>query len=256
MGEFPWLDPAPFLLPGGRTGCVLIHGFTGAPVEMRPMAEYLAERGIAVAAPRLPGHGTRCQDMLGVTWEHWYSAVEASYLELSRTCSSVFVGGFSLGALLALHLAAQLPLPGLLVMSPALELGDRRAALVPILRFFLKYVAKDPDPAHTDLTDPEAYKRFWSYDVYPVEGAYQLWRLQRIVRSELSRVRCPTLVIYSTGDTAIGVHSGPGVYANVASTEKRQLILHNSGHGIVLDTECQSVFAEAHRWITDHAPRA
>jgi carboxylesterase len=253
MPQYPWLDPAAFFLPGGRTGCLLIHGYTGAPVEMRPMGEYLAERGIAVLGPCLPGHGTRPEDMRGVSWEHWYSSVEASYLELCKSCSLVFVGGFSLGALLALHLAVQRALSGLIVMSPALELADRRAALTPYLRHFMKHVPKDPDPTHSDLTDPEAYKRFWSYDVYPIEGAYQLRRLQKCVRRELNQVRCPTLVIYSTRDTAIGVHSGAMVYANVAATEKRQLVLHNSGHGIVLDTESRSVFDESYRWITAHS---
>lgn len=252
MPQFPWLDPSPFFLRRGRTACLLIHGYTGAPVEMGPMAEYLAQRGITVSAPRLPGHGTRPEDIRGVTWEHWYSAVEASYLELCKSCAEVFVGGFSLGALLALHLAAQRALSGLIVMAPALELADRRAALTPILRHFVQHVAKDVDPTHNDLTDPEAYKRFWSYDVYPVEGAYQLRRLQQRVRRELDRVRCPTLVIYSTRDTVIGAHSGPSVYANVLATEKREVVLHNSGHGIVLDTECRSVFEEAYHWITAH----
>src|SRR6266545_2885177 len=31
----------PFLLPGNKTGCLLIHGFTGTPKEMRWMGEYL-----------------------------------------------------------------------------------------------------------------------------------------------------------------------------------------------------------------------
>ena len=42
MAEHDWLDTSPFFFEGGPVGCLMIHGFTGAPAEMRPMGEYLA----------------------------------------------------------------------------------------------------------------------------------------------------------------------------------------------------------------------
>src|SRR5436309_331310 len=48
-----------FSLPGSRPlGCLLVHGFTGTPEEMRPLGEALAARGFPVHAVRLAGHGT------------------------------------------------------------------------------------------------------------------------------------------------------------------------------------------------------
>ena len=38
----------PFFIPAGPTGCLLIHGFTGSPKEMRWMGEYLAREGISM----------------------------------------------------------------------------------------------------------------------------------------------------------------------------------------------------------------
>ena len=35
----------PFYFPGNSTGCLLIHGFSGAPTEMRPLGDFLAEKG-------------------------------------------------------------------------------------------------------------------------------------------------------------------------------------------------------------------
>ncbi len=252
MPQFPWLDPSPFLLQGGSAGCLLIHGFTGTPVEMRPMGEYLAKHDITVSAPRLPGHGTSPEDMQGVTWEEWYGAVEMAYQDLCASGKRAFVCGFSLGALLALHLAAQRELPGLVILSPALEVRDWRASLIPLARLFIRSVSKDTDPSKSDLTDRSAFERFWSYDVYPVEGAYQLWRLQKRVRSELGRIRCPTLTVYSTGDSVIGPRSGRTVYERIASRDKRLQELQHSGHGIVLDAECQAVFEAARQWISAH----
>jgi len=253
MPQFPWLDPAPFFFPAGRVGCLLIHGFSGAPAEMRPMGEYLAQRDITVNGVRLAGHGTTVEDMAKTTWQDWYASVETGYQDLTRRCDRVFVGGFSLGALLAVHLAAQhADVAGLILMSPALELKDPRARLIPLVRILFRYITKDPDPKHSDLKDPQAYKRFWSYDAYPTASMQQLLSLQRIVRTELRCVHCPTLVIYSTGDAAIGPRAGPKLCNSVASAQKEMLVLYNSGHGIVLDSECQVVFEEAYRWITTH----
>jgi carboxylesterase len=47
----------------GRTGVLLCHGFTGSPQSLRPWAEYLADAGLSVSLPRLPGHGTTWQEM-------------------------------------------------------------------------------------------------------------------------------------------------------------------------------------------------
>ena len=49
-------DGKPFFFEGGRTGCLLIHGFTGTTSSMRLMGEFLAEKGMTVLWPRLPGH--------------------------------------------------------------------------------------------------------------------------------------------------------------------------------------------------------
>src|SRR5688572_17767016 len=55
------MDPektAPFELGSGDDACLLLHGFTGSPWDMRPLGERLSERGYAVRAIRLPGHGS------------------------------------------------------------------------------------------------------------------------------------------------------------------------------------------------------
>jgi len=250
MPQFRWLDPKPFFFPAGPVGLLLIHGFTGAPPEMRPMGEYLAQRGLTVAGPLLAGHGTTPEDLARTTWQDWYASIEAAFQGLRPRCEKVFVAGFSLGAVLALHLAAHHELAGLVLMAPALWVRDWRMGLVPVLRHFIKFVAKDTNPQHSDLTDPEAYKRFWSYDVYPAAGVYQMFLLQRLVRSELERIRLPTLIIYATKDMSIAPQSGPLIYKRIPATDKELLVLHHSGHGLVADSECELVFQQLYAWIT------
>ena len=65
----------PYRHEGGEVGVLLCHGFTGSPQSLRPWAEYLAERGLTVSLPLLPGHGTRWQDMQITGWQDWYAEV-------------------------------------------------------------------------------------------------------------------------------------------------------------------------------------
>ena len=92
-----------------RIGVLLLHGFTGSPASMRPWGELLAQRSWTVRVPRLPGHGTRWQDMNITRWEDWYSEADRNLRELTSRCDRVFVGGLSMGGSLTLRLAQEHP---------------------------------------------------------------------------------------------------------------------------------------------------
>ncbi len=110
MTRQPHLDPNSFLLEGGPIGVLLIHGFTGAPTEMRLLGEYLNRNGLTVSAPLLPGHGTTVEEMNRCKWTDWTAAVARALAELQDRCDTVFVGGLSMGSLLTLYLAAHPPI--------------------------------------------------------------------------------------------------------------------------------------------------
>ena len=138
------------------------------------MGDYLRGRNLTVSRPLLAGHGTTPEHLAGTTWHDWHACVHESFEDLQQCCEEVFVAGFSLGSLLAVHLGVHHRMAGLMLMSPAVWVGDWRVRLLPLARHFVKFVLKDADLQHSDLTDPEAYQRFWCYDSYPVAPAYQL----------------------------------------------------------------------------------
>ena len=64
MDEVKILEGAEgYSLGDGPVGALFCHGFTSSPQNMRLLADHLVERGIAVRAPLLPGHGTTWQDL-------------------------------------------------------------------------------------------------------------------------------------------------------------------------------------------------
>lgn len=255
MTQHDWLDPSPFYFRRGPVGCLLIHGFTGAPPEMRPLGEFLAGRGITVSGPRLAGHGTDYRDLEKTTWQDWYASAEEEFLGLQKECSQVFVGGLSLGSLLALRMAALRPVDGVISYSPTVAVRDWRMKLVKLLRHIMRWNRKK-EPQDADLTDPEACKMLWSYDVTPVESAYQLSLVLEDVRRLLPSIEAPILVFQGSLDSSIRPECGQIVRDTVKSRDKDLVMLHNSGHCVTVDSEREFVWSKTYEWIAARSERA
>ena len=121
--------------PEGRTGVLVVHGFTGTPMSVRPWGEHLAAAGFAVRGPLLPGHGTRWQDCNASTHDQWTTAVNDAFDVLAAECDRVFVAGLSLGGTLSIRLAEARPddVAGLLLVNPALLTQRVDAKLLPMI---------------------------------------------------------------------------------------------------------------------------
>ena len=107
----------PFFFPGGPIGCLLVHGFTGTPKEMRWMGEYLAEKGYSVLGVRLAGHATHPADLLRLRWQDWLASVEDGWNLLRGVTPDIFMVGLSMGGILSLLFASQHPVRGVVTMS-------------------------------------------------------------------------------------------------------------------------------------------
>ena len=133
-----------FYLSGtGADGVVLIHGYTASPPEMRMLGDYLQSLGYSVLGVRLPGHGTTPEDLGTTRWPDWYGAVEAGINRLRKSCRRIFLAGQSLGGLLALKAAAELPVAGLAVLATPMFVQDWRAPLVKLASYFIKTVHRN-----------------------------------------------------------------------------------------------------------------
>jgi len=250
MTQHAHLDPAPFFLPGGSTGALLIHGYTGSPTEMRWIAESLHARGLTVAGPLLPGHGRSPADMNRCRWTDWTGHGEQALADLRARCDKVFVAGLSMGSLLTLYLARHHPdLPGVIAYSPAVWVRKRLLYLAPLAR---RFIATQPKSGESDLVDPAADRQLWCYDVDPVGAAAELLKLMLRVRWTLRQVTCPALLIYSAGDRAIHPQSAQRTFRRLGSTDKRLVRLETSGHCITVDVRWQFVAEETYEFIRAH----
>ena len=106
---------------GRKRGVLLVHGILDTPYTMRDIAEVLNEQCFLVRSLLLPGHGTRAGDLLTVTAEDWLAAVDYGVRSLRNDVDDVFIGGYSLGGLLAAHAAIAAPdVRAAVLFAPAL----------------------------------------------------------------------------------------------------------------------------------------
>jgi carboxylesterase len=243
------LDPSAYAADGEALGALLIHGLTGSVAETRPMGQYLAERGLMVCCPLLSGHGTHPGDLTRVRWQAWTDEVESALHDLNRRCETVFVGGLSLGAVLALWLAVEhKDIAGLIPMAPALRLYNRLLPLSLGLRYLLTY-SPFGDVGDEDLADPESIDRIWCYDTVPLWAAGEFYLLQRRVRKLLPRVHQPILVFQGRRDATVRPEAAQEIYDRVASTDRTLVWLEHSGHNLLADGEREMVWAQSYAWM-------
>ena len=255
MAESEWVhrgfEPGgePFLLEGGKRGCLLIHGFTGSPEEMRPLGDRLNEEGYTVLGVRLAGHGIHPDAMNAVTWHDWVGSAKEGLRELGERCNKVFVAGMSMGGVLAIHLAHEHPreIEAFASLSTALYLKDWRVpVLLPIvtrtpLRHLVKSIRKT--------------KRLWrsetwmSYDRFPTQAVANLVDLQKMVREEVESVTVPVLIMHSSRDPSIPVANASIIHSGVRSNVKRKIILDQAVHVITSEGDYNRTNTEVIRFF-------
>lgn len=223
--------------PAARTAVLLLHGFTGSTVSMRPWAEWLATQGYPVAVPLLPGHGTRWQELNRCPWQDWYACADAELSALLTDHPRVVVGGLSMGATLALRLAQQrdLDVAGLMLVNPFIQIDDRRLFALPVLKRLLASLPGITDDIKLPGQTEGGYPRL------PLRGLAEARRLLDLTRGDLNRVRCPVLVMRSTIDHTIGTNSGRTVLAGLGSDDVTDLQLADSFHVATLDNDADQI---------------
>ena len=229
----------PFFFPGNRIGCLLVHGFTGAPKEMRWMGEYLANLGYTILGVRLAGHATQPEDMRRMNWEDWASSVEDGYYILKGMVDHVFVIGLSMGGILSLRFAAHHPISGVVAISSPYALpDDPRLPYIKILSLLMPWLKQGP----SDFHNPEADNDHVCYPYYPSRAVIQLRDLLSEMRASLPQVTVPALLIYSHQDKSVTPPNADKIYAALGSNQKQLIWVENSGHVIPREPDRQIVF--------------
>jgi carboxylesterase len=242
----------PFFLPGkpGQPGCLLIHGFTGSPKEMRWMGEYLSEQGYPCLGIRLTGHATRPEDMIRSRYTDWIASVEDGYHLLSGVTDRIYLVGLSMGGVLSLLMSTKLDVVGVVAMSTPYHIPyDYPAWAMKLASKFMPYQPKSKEVPGASWFDKEAYAEQVSYPQNPVRSAAELQLLLEEMRTALPSVDVPVLLIHSENDTYVLPENMEHIYSNLGASDKTKLYVTEAGHVVTRDAAKDQVFEAAKVFI-------
>jgi carboxylesterase len=258
-----------FFARGGPIGCLLIHGFSGNPAELRPLAEHLVDHGYTVAVPLLPGHGPTPSENGHATWHEWRQAVKEAHDALADSCGSIVLIGYSMGGALALLDATRRAPAALVLISVPTFVGDWRTRLLPIIKYVVRWwyplaQADFTDPAlrarilrdapDADLQDPEVQAEIRRSVRIPTFAIDQFFRLLRHTRRLPPSVKAPALVVHGRLDSVALPICAEEIYGRLASPRKELKWFEASGHQLFTEPEGAAVIAHIHRWLERQVP--
>jgi carboxylesterase len=224
-GAEPWSSA------GGSHGVLVLHGFTGNPQSMRPLAEAVGAAGFTVELPLLPGHGTSIEDMLPTRWEDWSAAAEDAYQVLAARCDKVVVTGLSMGGTLSCWLAERHPeIAGVAVVNPLVDPPAEEYR--ELIRGLLADGSEVVDGIGSDIAMEGSEEA--AYAGSPLNAALSLFEGVDLVATRLGEIRCPALLLSSRVDHVVPVESGD-VFESSVSGPVERVYLERSFHVATLD---------------------
>jgi carboxylesterase len=229
-------------------GILLIHGFTGSPSSMRPWAEFMHQQGYTVRVPRLPGHGTKPEDLNNVKWQEWPRKVESELRELQKSCSTIFVFGLSMGGGLTLYTTQnQEKIKGIVLVNPMIHIPR----VTPTLAKFMSKIQKMRSAVGNDIKRKNVTE--YAYDALPMIGIYELTMMLKTTRENLGKVTLPTLLFHSTEDHVLPVSNTEIILTGIRSKDKERVELTNSYHVATLDHDMEIIFEKSLTFVQERS---
>ncbi len=236
----------PFFIPGGKNGCLLIHGFTGTPKEMRMLGDSLARSGYTVLAPRLFGHATKPDDMRRARWQDWLASVEDGVNLLKGCTEKQFIMGLSMGGVLTLIAAARYELAGAVAFSTPSSLpNDPRSFLLPLIGWLDLRIGK----GKPDWRNQDAAADHVDYPYYSTRSILELNKLITVMHDEIKNIEIPVLLVQSRKDATIPCDSMDFLFQRIPSHDKSKFWVEDSGHVIIREPERESIFSEVKSFL-------
>ncbi len=234
----------------GRVGILMLHGYMGSPLSSRPMARYLAEHGVTVHCPLLPGHGHHPDKLRGYGREDWIAASEEGLATIRPLCDELFLMGHSLGTVLGARLALQnRDIRGMIMLTPVYTAPDGRLNLMKALRFVLPwfYPSKLPsrkmkklvhervhdfDPT-LDLADPDVQKQLPALTRIPTASLVEMLKMIEYGRTLWPQLTIPTIIFHGGNDPAVKQGSIKTLYENLPGPDKQIKKFPDAGHELM-----------------------
>ncbi len=227
--------------------CLLIHGFTGAPYEIEPLAEQLRAQGHTVVTPTLAGHGGSRDEMMGVSWRDWILSAERVLLEVLDQHQQVHIVGFSMGGLISAYLAIQYRerIQSLtMIAAPIYTINPKQ-----LFRTIAEAIQKS---MRAGGRQEDVTRYMAKVKATPVRSLAHFRRLVQTVKPLVDQIDVPLLVIQGEKDDLVEARSATYIYDRAKCVDKQVHFFSESRHMICHDCEAEQVSQVVREFIAGH----
>ncbi len=201
-----------------RLGVMLVHGFTGTPADMRPLAELLHGLGADCHVPMQRGMATDITSLPSMTARVWRSSMLEAWADHTRQYRRTVLIGYSMGGASAILMAAETPPDLLILLAPFVKINDRRAVFLPIAKRMMKDIqmftnVDFANPAvqswfdvalpGLDIANPEVQRQVKNESGVPPAVIAELRTLGNMAYKAARRVECPVAILQGHEDEVV-----------------------------------------------------
>ena len=209
---------------------LLLHGFTGHPSDLAPLKTAFEAHGWACQLPLLPGHGTRPQNLDSIRATDW--------IDCAKSYDSDVIVGLSMGALLAVILAAERPKSKLILLSPAFYLKPiGRLTAWACQKGLWRMIKSIPKTAGSDIADPVARAKSQAYHEISLKGLVEFDWLRKQAIQALPQVSCPMYSFFGAKDHTVDIVKSSALL-------KDSVIFERSAHILPLDYDQKELISQ------------
>ncbi|TDW24707.1 serine aminopeptidase S33 family [Breznakia blatticola] len=145
----------------------------------------------------------------------WIQRCEIQMEQLLQKHHEVYVIGFSMGGVLASHIASKYPVKKLILLAPAFEYISAKT----VLEVVGKLLSQQKNPSDMSVKHTQAFREVVS-----------------ACKDDIAAVTCPVLFIHGDSDPVIPLRSSINAYNKIKHEEKRLYTLHEGVHRLMLMT--------------------
>jgi carboxylesterase len=215
--------------------CIIIHGFTGNPKEVEPLANALEQMGYVVITPLLPGHSINKGKMEKVTALDWIQMIEKFVKQAIAENKEIHMIGFSMGAMIASIIAYRYQISTLVLLSPAVYVLTPNLLKMKLGGFFQQTKKTHSLSEHTLLNNQSLIRST------PIYNVFQFHKIVRQAKRIFQHISIPICIIHGQKDETVDPRSSELIYSVVSSIEKELHYLPLSKHHICRDCEVDTV---------------
>lgn len=237
----------PIYIKKGKTGVLLIHGFTSSPYEYSDLAPYLAKKNITVYAPLIKGHGTSPENLATTNDKDWLDSMRKAFKKLKKECDHTYIVGTSMGGNIAIILASEFDINGLILIAPPLVFRKERfwKASYQVMRLLKNFQKKRLN--HKTLKNVKIRKGY--YDKIPLNVIKFVTKIIIEAKLKLKEVDVPTLVMQSTDDVWVHHESINFIKNNIKSKNVKAVLFEDAYHVLIMEKDNEKYSKEIYEFI-------